>query len=325
MKYRIRPLMLAALVATLLPSTVRAAPINSINTAGTTVTSLPASRTIDAFIRTPDGRRRTYRVYIPSHLPSHPAPLLVALHGGTGWGVQFERNSGFDALAERDGFIVVYPDGVGAGVAETTMRTWNAGSCCGPAARKKVDDVGFIRQLIVTLERTYPVDRTRVFAAGHSNGGFMAYRLACELSDRIVAVGLQSGGLGVPTCRPAHPVSLLHIHGTADPNVPINGGVGSASISRVNYPSARWSVSTVADAMRATVGPKVVADPVNHDLRITTWAGSTSHTAVRLITVAGAGHTWMGHAPGNPRAPMPYMRLDSSDTIVRFLLAHSRR
>jgi polyhydroxybutyrate depolymerase len=283
------------------------------------------ARIIDSSIRTPDGRHRTYRVYVPANLPAHPAPLLIALHGGTGSNTQFERNSGFDALAERFGFIVVYPNGVGTGVNEASLRTWNAGMCCGPAVQKRVDDVGFIRQLIGTIEVGFPIDRTRVFAAGHSNGGFMAYRLACELSDHIAAVGIQSGGFGLLKCAPAHPVSLLHIHGTADTNVPIDGGIGSTSLSKVVFPSAYWSTRTVAAAMHCSVWPTVVIDAKNPDLTIRTRTNAAAHVEVRLIAVRGASHTWMGHRPVNPYAPPAYMRFDSSLAIVQFLLSHPRR
>ena len=87
----------------------------------------------------------------PNLEPGQPVPLLVALHGGTGSGTQFEQNSGFDQLADRYGFIVVYPDGVGIGRKGNALRTWNGGGCCGPAARQQVDDVGFIRQLVEQL------------------------------------------------------------------------------------------------------------------------------------------------------------------------------
>jgi polyhydroxybutyrate depolymerase len=291
----------------------------------TSATAAGKARIVDSSIRTPDGRHRTYRVYVPASLPTHPVPLLIALHGGTGWNTQFERNSGFDALAERYGFIVVYPNGVGTGPGEASLRTWNAGMCCGPAVQKHVDDVGFIKQLIGTLEVGFRIDRARVFAAGHSNGGFMAYRLACELSDRIAAVGLQSGGFGLLTCAPKHPVSLLHIHGTADTNVPIDGGIGSTSLSKVVFPSAYWSTRTVALAMHCGVWPAVTVDPKNHDLTIRNRNNPAAHVDVRLIAVAGASHTWMGHVPVNPAAPPAYMKFDSSVAIVQFLLSHPRR
>jgi polyhydroxybutyrate depolymerase len=273
---------------------------------------------------TPDGRTRTYRVYVPSVLPIGPVPLLLAFHGGTGWGAQFEKNSGFDGLAEANGFIVVYPDGIGSGADETTNRTWNGGNCCGAAARNDVDDVAFVGQLLDTLEGEYTVDRARVFAAGHSNGGILSYRLACELSDRIVAVGLQSGTLEIDACAPTTPVSLLHIHGTADSNLPIDGGRGATSIANVDFNSPRLAVRTFAIADGCAAEPTATTDATNPDLAISTWTGCGGGTEVRFVTVAGATHPWMGHTPSNPAAPAAYQGIDSSYEIVEFLLQHPR-
>ena len=127
-------------------------------------------------MRTPDGRDRTFRVYVPASVDGgdRAVPLLVALHGGLGWGAQFERNLGRDGLAEANGFIVVYPDGFNAGTDARPLRTWNGGACCGPAARLDVDDVGFIELLIDRLAHDYLIDADQVVATGHSNADITA-------------------------------------------------------------------------------------------------------------------------------------------------------
>ena len=148
--------------------------------------------TTEHSVTTPDGRTRTYRLVVPSS-HARPAPLLVALHGGLGSGAQFARSSGFDALASANSFIVAYPDGVGrAPDGSGGVRTWNGGRCCGAAAAHNVDDVAFIRLLVADVESKYPVDAHRVYASGHSNGGIMALRLACEAADLFAGVGVQS-------------------------------------------------------------------------------------------------------------------------------------
>lgn len=286
----------------------------------------PAAST-EATLRTPDGRDRTYHLYVPPGLdPDRPVPLLVALHGGTGWGLQFERSSGFDALAERHGFVVVYPDGVGVGASGAALRTWNGGGCCGPAARQQVDDVGFVRQLIDEVRRTHAIDPDRIFATGHSNGGILAYRLACEASDVVVAIGVQSSSLELDHCRPSQPVSAIHIHGTADRNLPIAGGRGPDGVSGVSFRVPIEGARTLATANGCRSTPSTKRDPANSDVTVTRWTSCDGGTEVRFVTVKGASHAWMGHATAATRVVGPaYEQLDSSEVIWQFLSAHPRR
>jgi polyhydroxybutyrate depolymerase len=278
-------------------------------------------------LRTPDGRDRTYHLHVPADLPADArVPLLVALHGGTGWGAQFENNSGFDELADRYGFIVVYPDGVGIGQRGTALRTWNGGDCCGPAARQQVDDVGFIRLLVEQLQQEHPIDPARVFATGHSNGGILAYRLACEASDVFAAIGVQSSSLELDHCEPSQPVSAIHIHGTADRNLPITGGKGPDGISGVAFRRPIDGARALATADGCQKQPTTRRDPANRDVTITRWTSCDERTEVRFLAVKGASHAWMGHPTAAARAVgAPYQGLDSSAVIWRFLAAHPRR
>lgn len=160
---------------------------------------------------------------------------------------------------------------------------------------------------------------------GHSNGGIMAYRLACELSSRVVGVGVQSAVLGVDQCAPTAPVSLIHIHGTGDRNVPINGGVGDKGISGMDFPPAVSGVRTLAAADGCPADPSSSPMPGNNQVTITGWAPCGQGSAIEFLAVAGASHAWMGHAGGAPRLTgEPYGGLDSSATIWLFLIAHPR-
>ena len=278
---------------------------------------------------TPDGRERTYRLYIAATArPNLPVPLLVAMHGGGGSGEQFERTSGFDAVADQRGWLVAYPDGVGGPGTADRLRTWNGGTgyCCGAAERDDVDDVEYIRLLVQQISSERPVDPLRTYAAGHSNGGIMAYRLACELSDVIVAVGLQAGSLGVDPCAPPRPVSLLHLHGTADRNHPIDGGVGPSGISGVDFNPAIDGVRTLAAADGCPSSPRAEVDAANPDVTRAIWSPCLDGSAVEFVTVAGASHAWMGREP--ERASLvgeAYLQLDASVVIGDFLAAHPRR
>jgi polyhydroxybutyrate depolymerase len=289
----------------------------------------PSGHTSDESVTTADGRSRTYHVYVPASLPTGPVPLLVALHGGTGWGTQFEQQSGYDGLAEANGFVVVYPDGIGA-LLLPNNRVWNGGACCGVAQadRQDVDDVSFIATVIDRVEATHDIDARRVFATGHSNGAIMSYRLACELADRIAAIGVQAGTIEIGSCHPSRPVAVLEIHGTADQNIPIDGGTGTHSLSRTDFASPRDALSTMAAADGCPGDARESVDAGNPDVTVDTWAPCDAGTEVQWVKVAGANHAWMGHPVSSGLAERvvgePYPDLDSSLVIWSFLDAHPR-
>ena len=318
--------MTTAPMATAPPSTTASAELDPYATAEPATSAV--GKVSEEWLEAPDGRRRHFRLYVPTALRvGEAAPLLIALHGGLGTSEQFAVNSGFDELAEANGFIVVYPDGIRAAPDRPGLQTWNGGYCCGPAARQDVDDVGYVRFLIDLLEERLNVDAARIFAAGHSNGAIMAYRLACELSDRIVAIGVQAGSIGIDDCRPKESVSVLHIHGLADTNHPIDGGVGTG-VSGVDFRSGRVAVRTLAELDGCDGEPLVDLVESKPDLEVSTWSNCASGAVVRLITVEGASHAWMGHRAASEGAAAlvgePYEDFDSSRAIWSFLNQHAR-
>lgn len=177
-------------------STPDAAPDAAIDGCGRT--TYPLGVSTEASI-VHDGVERTFRVHVP---PSYDAtaatPVVLMFHGGFGSGRQLETSSGMSTIADREGFIAVYPDGTGG------VRTWNGGACCNPAARDGVDDVGFVDALLDHLESELCVDPARVFSSGMSNGAILSHRLACELSERIAAIAPVAGTIGVE-CAPTRP------------------------------------------------------------------------------------------------------------------------
>ncbi|MFQ5495516.1 MAG: alpha/beta hydrolase family esterase [Phycisphaerae bacterium] len=262
------------------PTAVVTAAPTPIVTPGAAIGPLTLEGSIEA-----GGRERTYRLYVPSSVrEGAPAALLIGLHGGFGSGEQFARSSGFDDEAEAGGFIAVYPDGTGA------IKTWNGGACCGSSVRNNVDDVGFIAALIDKIASEYPVDTNRVYAVGHSNGGILALRLACELSDRVLAVGVVAGSLEVESCDPALPVSVLMIHGDADQNHPFEGGEGPGSVAGVAFNS----VPATMETMRTVNG---CSDETNvsvaGDVTTTVWACPPG-VGVEMKVIAGGSHAWPG-------------------------------
>jgi polyhydroxybutyrate depolymerase len=259
-----------------------------------------------------DGVARTYRLHVPEGLTAEDSvPLLIALHGGGGSGQQYASASGWDSVADAEGFVVVYPDGTGG------IPTWNAGECCGAAARDDTDDVGLVDALIDHLAATLPIDEERVVATGHSNGSTMSYRLACELADRIVAIGVQAAPLTLDGCAPSEPVSVLHIHGAEDPNVPIGGGQGSTGLSQLDWPSVREGVDIMAAAAGCDSAPGTSMEGA---VTSTTWSGCDERTEVELVVVDGGGHGWMRPGGSGQRGGSDEVGdFDSTATIWDFL------
>ena len=193
-----------------------------------------------------DGQTRIYWVHVPPNYADtdDSLSLVVALHGGGGSGPQFESQSKLSEKSDREGFIVVYPDGrQNSGV--LGLRTWNAGACCGQVASSlRTDDVGFIRKLIDKLSVRYRVDPKKVYATGHSNGAMLCYRLACELPDKLAAIAANSGTIQLKTaCRPARVMPILHIHSQLDRNVPYTGAL--APKASTNSGIRRWIVRSL--------------------------------------------------------------------------------
>jgi polyhydroxybutyrate depolymerase len=253
------------------------------------------------------GTSRSYRLYVPEAVG--PLALVVALHGGLGSGDQLADTSQFEPLAEREHFVVVFPDGVGA--------TWNAGTCCGTAVTRKSDDVAFLKSLVGELARKVSIDRARVFAVGHSNGAMMAFRLGCEGSDVFSAVVPVAGSLEIDRCAPAKAVALLAIHGDADRNHPIDGGTGDRSISNVSYRSMSTSLVMWTVAMGCTSSSDAVTGPI----RTTTWTGCRQGVAMRYSVIAGADHPWPGSVDKRATAlqGVPTTALDATAAAWTFL------
>ncbi len=170
------------------------------------------------------GRSRTYLVHVPVRAADRPA-VIIAFHGGGGNAVGFQEYAELDAIADRERFLVVYPNGTGP--LPRRLLTWNAGDgCCGYALTQKVDDVGFAVAVIDDLERRTAIDRHRIYATGHSNGGIMSHRLAAERPDFVAAVAPVAGSLDLTQFSPRRAVPVLQIHSVDDPRALYNGGMG---------------------------------------------------------------------------------------------------
>ncbi len=170
------------------------------------------------------GRARRALVHVPPTHPGQRLPVMLAFHGGGGEAAGFQADAGLDAVADREGFIVVYP--FGTGPLPRRLLTFNAGACCGYASDERVDDVGFAIALLDELAHRAAIDPRRIYATGHSNGAMMAYRLANDRADRVAAIAPVAGALQVAQFTPSRAVAVLHIHSADDPRALYEGGLG---------------------------------------------------------------------------------------------------
>lgn len=271
-----------------------------------------------------DGATRSYVVRVPPGLMAtkRRVPLVLVLHGGGGNAEITERMTGFTVKAEKDGFIVVYPEG--SSRFKDKLLTWNARHCCGYAMNNKMDDVGFINALIDNLVRDYPVDPKRVYATGISNGGMMSHRLGIELSHKIAAIAPVVAALFGDEKTPGQPVSALMINGMLDKSVPYQGGPPGG-----RFPDA-WDGTSVkpaiaqaefwAKANRCAENPgKTERSPV------TIWQyRCPGDAAVELQLLKDTGHTWPGGQRGFRGADDPGSSLNATDVIWDFFKGRAK-
>jgi polyhydroxybutyrate depolymerase len=268
-------------------------------------------------------RVRKYFVHLPSGYNNENAyPLVIVLHGGGGAPEGMARTSNFNKKADAEKFIVVYPAGTGR--FESRFLTWNSGNCCGYALDDNVDDTGFIRTVIQQLQSELNIDEARIYATGLSNGAMMSYRLACELSDKIAAIGSVSGAFNFQPCVPTHPVSIVILHGTADQHVLFNGGPPKKQADR----HERTDVS-VADSMAFWIKhnrcPQTPKKDQRGKVQREAYEGCTNNSGVTLFTIQNEGHTWPGGIKWAFWADEPTKEISATDVIWEFFAKHPKQ
>ncbi len=279
------------------------------------------------------GLERSYRIHVPSsHGKTGRSPLVIALHGGGGTGERMERLTlgGLNRLADRDGFVVVYPDGI--------EKHWNDGreKVRYRAHREKIDDVGFISALIDALGGRWNIDRTRVYVTGISNGAMMSNRLACELAGKIAAIAPVAGNMPLdlaPRCTPARPVPVLMISGTKDRMMPWEGG--EARFGRLEFGRVLSVMETIgfwAAHNGCTPTPAVPWEPDkdSHDgarVRKVVHGECRDETEVVLYAIEDGGHTWPGGSQYLPEAIVGTTArdLDANEVVWEFFRRFGRR
>jgi polyhydroxybutyrate depolymerase len=283
-----------------------------------------------------DSLKRTFNIHIPSSFDkSVQLPLVIALHGRGANGVSMVilTHKGFNKMADKDGFIMVYPDGI--------ELNWNDGrmdeEANDRAHRENIDDVGFISALIDSMIKDYNINPKRVYVTGISNGAIMSYRLACELSDKITAIAPVDGNIPIllfPECSPSRPVSVLAINNTDDPLVPFQGGEIYGKLHRIKLGkvlSVDESIGFWVNRNRCSITPVVDEEPdrdPKDGTRVTRvqYINDFDGTEVILYAVDGGGHTWPGGVQYLPARVIgkTCRDFDANEVIWSFFKKHSR-
>jgi polyhydroxybutyrate depolymerase len=261
------------------------------------------------------GGDRPVEVHIPdSYEHGEPTPLIVLLHGYSATGSIQNLYFGLSELADEYGFLLAYPDGT---VDTTGENFWNATPACCDFGGTDVDDSGYLQGVVDEASSILSVDPKRIYFFGHSNGGFMSYRMACEHADSVAAIASLAGATYIEDgdCDPSEPVPVLQIHGTADTTILYNGGANFGNA----YPSAEETVETWAsyngcDLSTAEGEPRDLSGnfPGDDSIVTTYEEGCDPHGGAELWTMTGESHT-----------PIP-LSATFTRQVVEWLFAHPK-
>jgi polyhydroxybutyrate depolymerase len=248
---------------------------------------------------------------IPSaHDGVTPLPVIFLLHGYSANGPGQDLYFGFSRATVREGFYAVIPNGT---TDASGNRFWNATPACCNFGGSDVDDVAYLTALLDEVESLVPVAQNEVYFIGHSNGGFMSYRMACELSDRVAAIMSLAGAdfLGETDCVPDQPVSVLQIHGDLDSTIMYAGTVG--------YPSAlsavrRWAARGGCE-IEATPGAPLDIDTgiEGNETEVESYETGCEAAEAALWTIRGGAHV-----------PMVTTSTDFMPYVLDWLREHAR-
>jgi polyhydroxybutyrate depolymerase len=271
------------------------------------------------------GRQRLYVVH--DYGTGTPAPVVIVLHGGGGNAENAVMMTGFDAVAARDRFIAVYPDGTAA-YTRNRLLTWNAGHCCAAAMDAGVDDVGFIGAVIEALVASKRADPSRVYVTGMSNGGMMAHRLGRELSAKIAAIAPVVGAVFGDEPPPQAPMPAFIVVGAEDQNVPPAGGPLAIRVLLGRRRAADRDVAPAIAQAEYWARHNGCGEPKQSETaayRKTEWTACRSGAPVVFLSVAGNGHAWPGGAPGRANAAQPTRAFDATQAMWAFFKTQTRR
>lgn len=275
-----------------------------------------------------DGLPRSYLLHVPEGLPpGEEVPLVVVLHGAYGWADQIARATDFSRKADAEGFIVAYPEGFSR--IPRIWQFWNATFCCYAAMEGNgPDDVAFLDAVLDDVLASHPVDPSRVYLAGFSNGGMLASLYSALHTERVAALATVSSTIGarvgdevtrIPD--PSLPLPVFAMHGLRDKGVPWDG---SASLREPT-----WSPFSLNESLALWLGNNGIAgEPVREawadgNVEVRTWTGGAGGSEVRALTVRDSGHSWPG-GDGAPFFAVPTEDADATGLLWEFFERHRR-
>ncbi|MEM7183674.1 MAG: alpha/beta fold hydrolase [Spirochaetota bacterium] len=272
-----------------------------------------------------DSRQRIVEFHYPETAQNHThPPLVILLHGGGGGKVKrFKETTGMQKLADKKGFILAFP--YGNGVFSRRLLTWNAGNCCGYAKKNKIDDVKFINAWIEYAKDKLGVDKRRIYVAGISNGGMMAFHIACRLSDKVAAVASISGAFNEDktTCKPQQPVSILSFRGRLDTHIKYNGGASEGVDKGRIDKSAQHTLNFWQKANRCSTAPPKISS--TKYVKQTSYQNCKQQNEVTLYSLARGTHSW----PGGKRSAFfldtPTQDINASQVTWEFFSKHPKK
>lgn len=272
------------------------------------------------------GFNRTYLIHVPpSYKSSTETPLVVAFHGAGGYSriMAADQYYGWISKSDKEGFIVAFPNGASP-YEDGRFGTWNAGKCCAYARDYRIDDVDFVRDVVLDIQAAYKIDRTRIFATGMSNGGMFSYTLACNLPDVFRAAASVAGTDNNIECRASKAVSILHIHAKDDDHVLFNGGAGpnvykdKSKVTEFTSVPATMSMWLKRDGCMET--PKRIVDVPGAYCDL--YSQCNAGTQVQLCVTEKGGHSWPGAKATPLKKPHnPSNAINATDVIWDFFHA----
>ena len=250
---------------------------------------------------------RTFLAHVPASLPpKQRVPLVLAFHGVGSNASQMALISKLSEIADREGFVVIYPQGLGV------VPGWNTG-IVRFAKPKIADDVTFVRRLLKHVKEVARIDPQRVYVTGFSNGGLFAHRLACEMSEQIAAIGAVAAINAESSCKPTRVMPVLAFHGLRD-NVVLWSGAPEIGVPGPRQSLADW-------AGRNGCGAEPVLREEAGEVRCEHWPGCRAGAEVILCVAREGSHTWPG---GRAPAHMGHttMDADASELMWKFFQRH---